>query len=150
MYRQKYVSKHEIEQMLNDSSDEEETTTLVGNSNRTDFILLPPPKVDALSDNEEIDEDLQPLNDGAAIMPEEVAVEIEIMCEYDDDNPKRPFRVDDDDDAADISLFSKRKPIWKPRNCNVKWSKAKRFSLKREPVCIEHENIEDLYQKFGS
>lgn len=101
MYRQKYLTQAEIERLVNESSDEEETATLIRDADNVDLVLMPPSRVDELSDNENIDDNVQILHDPSAFMPGEVAGEVEVVCEYNDCNQNKPDRCDDDNDLDD-------------------------------------------------
>lgn len=161
MYRQKYLTQREIEELINASSDEEETATLSRNADRVDLVLLPPPKVDDVSDLEDIDEESQILNDVADEMPLDVAGEIEVVCEFDDDNVHKPNRQDDDDivlnsqklvpeakGKIEPKLKRERKkkegPTFQP-----KWSKGKRITFAKQPVNVQEEKMATMYEKFG-
>lgn len=177
MYRQKYLTQAEIERLINESSDEEEIATLMRDADNVDLVLLPPERVDELSDVENIDENVQILNDPSAFVPSEVAGEIEVICEFDDCNVNKPARADDfdedsdadggdvDDDDDEGGATSKRT---KPGRCGkaakkaksapkkkkadvppAKWSKAKKVSFARQPVNIENEKIVELFEKYG-
>lgn len=69
------VTQREIEELINESSDEgkDETAANIRNADNVDLIMLPPPKVDEVSDVEDIDEDVHVLNDQFSALPPEVA-----------------------------------------------------------------------------
>lgn len=90
MYRRKYLTQAEIEELMNASSDEEEAATEIKNADHVDFIVLPPERVDAISDAEDIDDNDQILNDVGTFVPNDIVGEIEVNCEFEDDNVHRP------------------------------------------------------------
>lgn len=73
MLRKKYLTQREIEDLMNESSEEEETATLIRSADKVDLVLLPPSRVDEISDCEDIDDNIQVLNDLTCIIPQEVA-----------------------------------------------------------------------------
>lgn len=154
MYRKKYLTQAEIEQLMNESSDEEETATLIRHADQVDFVVLPPPQVDELSDLEEIDEGAQILNDPTAFIPGEVAGEIELMCDFDDCNRRMPDCADTDDILADsegvVAPGSSKLAKKTKESYTAKWSKSKRISFFRSPVDVEKEKLVPLFQKYGS
>lgn len=119
-------------------------------SDQVNFVLLPPSKIDQVSDLEDKDDDIQVLNDPSSHMPTDVAEEIEVVCEFDDDHTNKPDRDNDDDHNIETSSTSKKKqgnpkrrkklkPIFTPN-----WSKAKKVSFSRQPVNNENKQISDI------
>lgn len=156
MYRQTYLTQAQIENLICESSDEEETATLIRHADHVDFIVLPPPQVDELSDVEGIDEDDQILNDRSAFIPGEVAGEIEVACDYDDCNRRMPDCAETDDIMADnecddAAAAGPSKPKKKKtESYTAKWSKSKKISFSRAPVNVEREKVAALFEKYGS
>lgn len=84
-------------------------------------------------------------------MPSEVAGEIEIVCEFDDDNAKMPQRDDEDEIEIGPSKTPPKKgkkgkgePKAKRQKkeratFQPKWSKAKNITFSRQSVNIENE-----------
>lgn len=154
MYRQEYITQAEIERLVNESSDEDETATLIRNANSVDLVMLPPDRVDELSDIEDIDENELILSDPSAIMPGEVAGSIEVVCDFNDCNTNKPDRADDDD-VAHVADDYGNKPAKRPKKDTkkkafpAKWSKSKEFSFSRQPVDVERDKIVELFEKYG-
>lgn len=166
MYRQKFLKQSELIQLLEEMSDEEEevsTKSLVQNADKVDLVILPPPRVDDVSDEENIDDDLQYLNNNIVDVPKEIAGEVEINCDYADDNENMPNRAPDDD-AESMNVVQESSLIGKPGTSFVaakkkktakkhvyeaKWSKSKKFKFSRQPVNNETEKIEAIFSKYG-
>lgn len=169
MYRQKYLTQAEIERLIDESSDEEEIATLVRDADHVDLVVMPPDTVDELSDIEALDENIQILCDPCAFMPKEVAGQIEVVCEFNDDNKHMPARPDDDENDGDSEeeqvgkpgsskrgrgkrpkpLPSKQAQKAKRDAFTAKWSKSAKVSFSREPVDVEKQKVEELYEKYG-
>lgn len=152
MFRQKYLTQTEIENLMDASSDEDETATLIRNADRVDLVLMPPEQVDEISDVEEIDEDTQLISDRGAFLPRDVAGAIEVSVDYNDCNRNKPSRSEvndvDQQNNAEAAGPSKSKKK-KPESTSVKWSKSKQISFSRAPVDVEKDAIGNLFQKYG-
>lgn len=158
MFRKKYLTKSEIEDLINASSDEEETATLIRNADYVDLVST----VDDISDAEKIDDDVQVLNDQCDIMPGDVVGEIEVFCEFDECNKNMPAhpsnatdRKESDEEVvgpqksretSQKNKLTKKqmKPLFK-----AKWSKTKQISFSRQPVDVQDDKLTDIYKQFG-
>lgn len=156
MFRKKYMTQTEIEAWIEaqGSDDEEETAALIRHADNVDLVVLPPSRVDEISDIEDIDEDTQILNDATSIMPRDVAGEIELVCEYVEGNVNMPNRPDDFDECgndadSDDAPLSKRKKKSKPITYTAKWSKKKKVDFTRQPVDVAEEKVRELFTKYG-
>lgn len=86
MFRQKYLSVTEIEDLLYASdSDEENDSAQLKKTEQIDVVILPPDTVDAISDDEEIDEDVQ-LMSNQNVKLGETAGQLELCYQFDDGN----------------------------------------------------------------
>ncbi|KAL7725597.1 hypothetical protein ACLKA6_008009 [Drosophila palustris] len=75
------------------------------NADAADIIITPPDVVDALSDNEELDDNVQLLREEVEL-PREIAGQFEVECVYDDQNEHIPTVCDDDMDAEEGDMSS--------------------------------------------
>ncbi|XP_036335352.1 uncharacterized protein LOC118745785 [Rhagoletis pomonella] len=82
----KILSQRDIEHIMNELDDHDEIVSNIKNADAVQMILLPPDAVDAVSDTEDVDEDVQLLSDQAEETPGEVAGAVEILYLYNDDN----------------------------------------------------------------
>lgn len=98
MFRKKYTSEAEIERLIHGNDNEEEDIMLIHDADTVDFALLPPRRVDELTDEENTDENEQILNDSSIFVPADVAGAKEVQCEFNDCNEKLPHRVDSHDE----------------------------------------------------
>lgn len=84
-----------LEARSSEDEDEDAMASIIRSADTVDLVLLPPQKVDTISDVEDIDEDDQVISDVAGHVPGEMAGEIEVVCEYNEGNNKIPKRPDD-------------------------------------------------------
>lgn len=150
MLRKKYLSLREIEELMNESSDEEETATQIKNADHVDFVLLPPVTVDDVSDGEAIDENVQLLNDQNNTLPNDVAGEIEVLCEFDDENhhkPVEPCKSKPPKKKPRKESASKDDGVFKEKAPN--WSKSSKYKYSKQPVDMSVEKNTELYNKLG-
>lgn len=107
MYRKKFLTQIEIEDIINQSDDDDETGKFIRNADIVDLVILPPEQVDEISDLEDIDDDMQILSDANCPMPNDVAGLIELNCLYNDGNinDKLPalFEMDSYENVEDVS-----------------------------------------------
>ncbi|XP_055910809.1 piggyBac transposable element-derived protein 3-like [Eupeodes corollae] len=129
MYRQRFLSAKELEDLLmNPSSDEDdELNQKVDKAIETNVIILPP-KIDALSDHEEIDDNVQLLED-VNILPNELA-----------ENASTSQNIASTSKKESTS-FQYKLP---------KWSKSHRVGFSNTPKDVSSEKIQAIYNKIGS
>lgn len=147
MYRQRFLSAKELEDLLmNPSSDEDdELNQKVDKAIETNVIILPP-KNDALSDHEEIDDNVQLLED-VNILPNELAGELELECIL-DDLQCEPNDSENASTSQNIASTSK-KELTSFQYKLPKWSKSHRVGFSNTPKDVSSEKIQAIYNKIG-
>ncbi|XP_055906065.1 piggyBac transposable element-derived protein 3-like [Eupeodes corollae] len=148
MYRQRVLSAKELEDLLmNPSSDEDDVLNQkVDKSIETNVIILPP-KNDALSDHEEIDDNVQLLED-VNILPNELAGELELECIL-DDLQCEPNDSENASTSQNIASTSKKESTSFQYKL-PKWSKCHRVGFSNTPKDVSSEKIQAIYNKIGS
>lgn len=126
----------QVQELLNEDSDDEEIITKMKTALNIEFIALPPDRVDALSDTEDIDEDAQVLTDQATSFPNDIVGEIEVQCEFEDEGDSESATVDENSNA----INSVRIP---------KWTNRKNYEFSKEPVDLTVEKTVEIYAKIG-
>ncbi|KAL7725123.1 hypothetical protein ACLKA6_000436 [Drosophila palustris] len=130
------------------------------NADAADIIITPPDVIDALSDNEELDYNVQLLRDEVEL-PLEIAGQFEVECVYDDQNEHIPTVCDDDMDVEEGDMSStssgrsctsaSRKAQKRPRiveGMNLKWSRRKNYKF--VPKDDTPTSYKALYKKIGA
>lgn len=160
MFHTKYPNISVIAEVADGSSDEEEAATLIRSADKVDLVILPPtPRVDEISDEEDIDEDLQVLNDDNCIrkngsfssfsVPEEPVGEIEVACQFYKGGKHVPDGDNEEPDTKKEKKTQKLKPLVFDE---PKWTKpdADKLSFSKQPVDMEDEQICEMFEKYGS
>lgn len=164
MYRKKYLTTAEIEKLMNASSDEEEAATEIWNAYHVDFIILPPDRVDAISDDEQIDLNEHAFNDVVDSVPSDVAGPIEVHCEFDHDNVNRPdgaaspvyedieyLQEEEETTSAAAEQERLSAPLPEPPFVvpTPKWSNRSNYKFSKQPVDLSDERSQMIYDKLG-
>lgn len=145
MFRKKFLSIRELEEFVNVSSDEVESTHCnVNSADITNIIVLPPENVDALSDCEELDDNVQVLHDDNRV-PNELAGEVELECTFDDLNSNIPCEKNGE---FEIDVAQPQKSVFSYQP--PKWSKSHRNQFSKAPVDVSNEKIREIYEKIGT
>lgn len=149
MFRKKYLTVGEIEDILNASDSDEDCDEVaqIKKADQIDIVILPPDKVDALRDNEDVDEDIQVQNDSNANILIETAGQVEVCFDIDNGN-----RNDESSKTGDeINEFKNEAPSIAPKFVapKPKWSKRK-YSFDKQPVDLTNESIVKVYEKIGN
>lgn len=165
MYRKKYLTTAEIEEMMNASSDEEEAATDIRKADHVDLVVLPPDRVDAISDDEQIDENELVLNDVGEYVPNDVAGPIEVHCEFDDDNVNRPdgsgspvyedIEYLQQEEEATVAATEQEGAAALPPEppfvvSTPKWSKRSNYEFSKQPVDLSDEKSQKIYDELGN
>ncbi|XP_055848110.1 piggyBac transposable element-derived protein 3-like [Episyrphus balteatus] len=160
MYRKKFLSAKELEELLmNPSSDEDEELNLNLDAALHTNIIILPPKNDAVSDNEDIDDNEQLLEDRNEF-PNELAGEVELECMFDDLNSQNPEinepevhvspnKPNSASTSQNVASTSKKELACLPYKL-PKWSKSHRVEFSKKPTDVSSENIRTIYDKIGN
>ncbi|XP_036329436.1 piggyBac transposable element-derived protein 3-like [Rhagoletis pomonella] len=171
--RQKVLTAIELQAILDSWSDGDSDgeDNFVQHADAVDIIITPP-DVDILSDNEELDDNIQLLRDDPEL-PHEIAGQFEIQCVYDDSNEHLPsgcdgdtvnepdFEQEEEDDTPVASTSSGRgrkstlkssKPPKRPRieeGMKPKWSRSQNYQFTKIPFDDSATSHKALYEKIG-
>lgn len=150
MARNSYWSVREIEEWMDDDHDEGEAATQIRNADHVDFVVMPPRRGDANSvdENVDIDDDVQVINDDAGKFLNEITGEIEVICQFNDENVNR---VDSPECEYVESLNEAAAQCEEPFTVPTpKWSNAKRYGFSKQPVDLTLQKSKMIFDKCGN
>lgn len=144
----KYLSVAEIEEILNasDSDEEDDEATQIRKADKIDIVILPPDKVDQISDSEDVDEENQVQHDDNANALIDTAGQVELNCEFNEENDELPAI------AKDEMLHEQKSTVTPPKDAEFqlpKWSKES-YEFSKEPVDLTCESTTNLFEKIGN
>lgn len=156
MFRnRKVLTVTELQAEIDGWTSDEEENVLNHKADKINFVITPPDKVDEISDNEDIDDNLQILYDKTQF-PNEMPGQFEIQYKYNDDNKNLPVvselveKISDtlDTDKEPQPSTSKKKGRVSVGN-KPKWSKAHNYKFDKQPFDNEENAQKALYEKIG-
>lgn len=148
MFRKKYLNLSEIEELLNASDSEDDEIgedAQIRKANAIDIVVLPPDKVDCISDCEDINDDIQLQSDFNETLSIETVGQIEIFCEYSDEKDGNPVIIDESD--VSMEEVTPKEPRFIPPR--PKWTK-RRYRFSKSPVDLTGEKTIELVAKIGN
>lgn len=120
--------------------------------------MLAAPTVDELSDEETVDDNVQLLRDAAPDAMPDLAGELEVLCDYDDDNINAsavvaPQPSTSGESQPAVTVGRKRKAARGGKTTKAKksqntWTKQEP-SYSKQPVDLSNEKIQALYEQIG-
>lgn len=146
---------------------------MVQHADAVDIIIIPPDTVDAVSDNEDLDDNVQLLRD---VQPRDIAGKMEIKCVYNDEIEYMPLgadydntddvngpEVEEEEDETPVASSSSgrpRKSTSKPRKENKrprtddgmkpKWSRKQNYRFDKTPFDDTATSYKALYEQIGA
>ncbi|XP_017481803.1 PREDICTED: piggyBac transposable element-derived protein 2-like, partial [Rhagoletis zephyria] len=144
----------EIMEILNEPSSDEENDQGVANAKDVDVVYIPPPNVDFVTDEEDLDDDQINLNDKNDLYLSEIAGNIELQYSVEGDNVE---------DTVELKQSGVEKPSTSSANGRqtnsggVKrksdfyipiWRKPRNFQYSRAPVNNEANKLEEIYAEI--
>lgn len=153
--RHKVLTATELQAEIDGWTSDEEENDVGHKADKINFVITPPDKVDEISDNENIDDNLPILHDKTQF-PNEMAGQFEIEYIYDDNNVNLqvvselvetnhdPLDTDDDPQPSTSKTKARVSVGNKP-----KWSKAHNYKFDKQPINNEGNAQKALYEIIG-
>lgn len=141
---------------MNDSNNEGEAAAAIRNADEVDFVIVPPKRGDAKSvdENVDIDDDVQLINDDAGTFLNEMTGEIEVNCQFNDENVNRAESPEyENEEYLEEAAAQLEKPFVVP---TPKWSKNTNnrkqydYEFSKQPVDLTLEKCKAIFDKCGN
>lgn len=153
--RRKVLTVTELQAEIDGWISDEEENVVGHKADKINFVITPPDKVDNISDNEDIDDNLPILHDKTQF-PNEMPGQFEIEYIYDDNNVNLPVvseSMETDYDPLDADndpqpSTSKAKGRVSVGN-KPKWSKSHKYNFDKQPFDNEVNAQKTLYEIIG-
>lgn len=153
--RRNFLTMAEVKAEIDSWTSDEEENECNHNADKINVVITPPDKVDDVTDNEDIDDDLQILHCNNQL-PNETPGLLEMEYIYNDDNNNIPVYCEleeiNSDSLQAINEIQRSKPKKKGKlyaGNKPKWSKSKQFQCKDQPVNYEEYHQKAVYEKIG-
>lgn len=159
--RRNVLTASELQAEIDSWTSDEEGEENGHNADEVNIIITPPNQVDDISDDEEIDDNVQILHDQHQL-PNEMAGQFELEYIYEDGNehlppvgdtveiePNEPEELDVDEEEPTTSR-SRSRPVRRPSiNRGAKWSHAKSYKFDKQPINTQKDDQKALFEKIG-
>lgn len=152
MYRnRKILTVAELQAELDAFTSDEEDN--VSTADKINIVVIPPDKVDELTDNEEIDDNVQILREEATL-PKEIPGQFEIEYTHEVDNlpavvETQNERMDMEIDSCAMKPSTSKSKIHTPIGNKPKWSKSIKYNFQKQPIDNEKQLQKTLYERIG-
>lgn len=148
MPTRKSIKMSEIMAILNEPTSDDEEDQVILNSKEVDVIYIPPPVVEDVTDEEDLDDDLIQLNDNNDDCLHEIAGTVELQYSVETENIKdaenEPIGTENPSTSSACGGLKRKSDFALPI-----WRKPRDFEYTRTPINVEALKMEEIFSEIS-